>query len=282
MERTHFVTAAVVWLAIASTASALTLRCPPDSVRVGGTCVDAWEASVWRIDPANTALVRRVQTGHVTLADLTAAGATLVSPSVCTAPGFPANFPPNGNWTPVPGSNPPSPGLYAVSVPGVRPTTCITWFQANQACLLSGKRLLTNREWQGAAAGTPDPGDADDGATTCVTHASGPANTGSRAVCKSAWGVFDMVGNVSEWVGDWADRSVSCTNWPSGFGGDFSCMGGPGTIGIPGLDAGTLSFPGAFDRGGSFNDGTEAGVFMVDTGGEPFVKSSVIGFRCGR
>src|SRR5262249_43834089 len=53
---------------------------------------------------------------------------------------------------------PPSPGVYALSIPGVKPTACITWFQANQACLLSGKRLLTNREWQGAATGTPDPG----------------------------------------------------------------------------------------------------------------------------
>jgi formylglycine-generating enzyme required for sulfatase activity len=27
-------------------------------------------------------------------------------------------------------------------------------------------------------------------------------NTGSRASCKSSWGVFDMVGNVLEWVAD--------------------------------------------------------------------------------
>jgi hypothetical protein len=32
-----------------------------------------------------------------------------------------------------------------VSIPGVLPTTCTTWFQAEQACRLSGKRLLTER-----------------------------------------------------------------------------------------------------------------------------------------
>src|SRR5262245_29085026 len=195
MNRRQIACAAVICLAIALPAQASPVRCPPDSVKVGSTCVDTYEASLWQIDPANATLVRRVQTGRATLADLTAGGAILVSPFACTIPDFPPNFPRNGNWTPVPGSNPPSPGVYAVSIPGVQPSRCITWFQANQACLLSGKRLLTNREWQGAAAGTPDAA-ADDGATTCATSGIGPADAGSRASCKSAWGAFDMIGNV--------------------------------------------------------------------------------------
>jgi formylglycine-generating enzyme required for sulfatase activity len=163
----------------------------------------------------------------------------------------------------------------------VQPARCITWFQANQACLLSGKRLLTNDEWQGAAAGTPDPGAADDGASTCVTAppdgAAGVADTGSRAGCRSAWGAFDMVGNVSEWVGGWADRSLSCTSWPATLGGDLSCFGGPGsTIGD------TLNLPGALVRGGGSSDGTQAGVFAVDAGTNPALKSGTIGFRCAR
>src|SRR5262245_59800890 len=147
-----------VCLAAAVSAGAGTLRCPPDSVKVGNVCIDTYEASVWQIPPSNTALVRLVQAGKATLANLTAGGATQLSPSSSCTPGYPANFPNDGNWTPVPGSNPPSPGVYALSIPGVQPSACTTWFQANQACLLSGKRLLTNREWQGAAAGTPDPG----------------------------------------------------------------------------------------------------------------------------
>jgi hypothetical protein len=113
-----------VWL-IPRGASALT--CPPDSAKVGNVCIDLYEASAWQIPPSNRRLVRRVQAGTATLAALTAGGATQVGPSAsCTPGGYPANFPASGNWTPVPGSNPPSPGVYAVSIPGVQPSGCIT------------------------------------------------------------------------------------------------------------------------------------------------------------
>src|SRR5215472_5590868 len=175
---------------VAAPAFAGTLKCAADSVKVGNVCVDKYEASVWSIAPSNTGLVNLVLKGKATLADLTAGGATQLAPAdTCVSPGdysaHGANFPATGNWTPVPGSSPPSPGVYAVSIPGVKPTACITWFQANQACLLSGKRLLTNREWQGAAAGTPDPG-TDNGSTDCnVGNAGDVVNTGSRSTCKS-------------------------------------------------------------------------------------------------
>src|SRR5262249_38833389 len=149
------------------------------------------------------------------LSDLTGGGATQLGASPgCSGPSdYGISFPDTGNWTPLLGSNPPSPGVYAVSVPGVKPSACITWFQANQACLLSGKRLLTNREWQGAAASTPDPG-SDNGTTDCnFNHTGTPSDTGSRSSCKSAWGAFDMIGNVDEWVADWADQASNCSDW---------------------------------------------------------------------
>jgi hypothetical protein len=161
------------------------LKCPPDSAKVGNACIDLYEASVWQLDPANTKLVKLVQSGKVTLADLTGGGATQLGSagpgyhSCAVAGDYGTNFPPTGNWIPVPGSSPPSPGVYAVSVPGVLPSACITWFQANQACLLSAKRLITNREWQGAAAGTPDPG-TDNGTTDCNLSFTTPVNAGSR------------------------------------------------------------------------------------------------------
>src|SRR5439155_23741349 len=214
--RTHMMLYRPLMLGVAGIALLATsagAACPPDSVKVGPTCVDKYEASVWQIAPSNTTLVSKVQAGTATLSDLTGGGATQLSPSQSCSPGFPTNFPADGNWTPVSGSSPPSPGVYAVSVAGVLPTACITWFRANQACLLSGKRLVRNKEWQGAAAGTPDPGSTPGGNDCNTASNAGPANTGSRANCKSSWGTFDMVGNVWEWAADWADRAISCTDW---------------------------------------------------------------------
>src|SRR5262249_5743320 len=94
-------------------ASARRLKCPPDSVKVGNVCVDTYEESVWKIPPENKQLIRAVRAGTATLADLTSGGASQLSPSPSCSPGYPANFPASGQWTPVPGSNPPSPGIYA-------------------------------------------------------------------------------------------------------------------------------------------------------------------------
>src|SRR5262249_40234931 len=154
---------------------------------------------------------------------------------------------------------------------GVHPTACITWFQAAQACALSGKRLLTNEEWQRAASGTPDPG-TDNGTTDCAVSSPDVVNTGSRGNCVSNWGALDMVGSVDEWVADWADRnpgtSGSCADWTIQTAGlipgfDFSCFGGPGTTGQPGETSANLGVPGAVYRGGSYFEGRDAGVFAI-------------------
>ena len=265
-----------VAVAAAAPAWAATPKCPPDSVRVGTACIDRFEASVWLIpDPttANKGLVKKLQKGKATLDGLAAAGATQLG---CTTPAFahqafPAEFPTNGNWTPIAGSNPPTPGVYAASLAGTLPTACVTWFQAAQACALSGKRLLSNEEWQRATAGTPDPGDADtQGTAMCNTKGLGPAPTGNLAECVSSWGVYDAIGNLWEWVADWADDNGGACALD--FLGDISCFGGDGSNPIPG----------ALRRGGAWSDALSAGSFAISSAHNPDAAEEPFGFRCAR
>ena len=41
-----------------------TLKCPPDSVKVGNVCVDLYEASVWQIDPIANHVAREEGAGR--------------------------------------------------------------------------------------------------------------------------------------------------------------------------------------------------------------------------
>lgn len=263
-------------------------KCAPDAVLVGSACIDKYEASVWLVPPtdagggSNKGLIKKIRKGTATAADLTAGNATQLgcpfAPYNHTA--YPVGFPSDGNWAPDPVQPvPPSPGVYAVSIPGVLPTTCTTWFQAEQACALSGKRLLTNQEWQRAAASTPDPGISDDGTTTCATNSPvTPPNTGARSSCVSAWGANDMIGSVWEWVGDWADNAGLCVDWTTEAGiagGDISCFGGDGASSF-------RRIPAALLRGGDRFYGESAGVFAVLASFRPVTIQGSIGLRCAR
>jgi hypothetical protein len=210
-------------------------------VRVGGLCVDVYEASVWSEASGGSRF-------GVVSADYP-----------CRSDG--------GDCT----------AIFARSVAGALPSRYITWFQAQQACRNAGKRLLTSAEWQAAAAGTPDPGNAGDGITTCNTNTPGPKDTGSAPACVSNAGVRDMVGNVWELVADWEQPGVSCTDWGA-FSDDSMCLSLFQT-GNPGNAAGPAQ---AAARGGNWDYGSGAGVFAVDATVETTVSYFSYGFRCAR
>jgi len=268
----RFEFAVLIVLVLAHQASAATVRCTPDSVMVGGVCADRYEASAWLIPSSARSLIAKVRQGKAILAELNAAGATQMGPATmgtldpCSGTEYGAGFPATGNWT--------TP-VYAVSIPGVLPSVCLTWFQAEQACRLVGKRLLTNEEWKAIAAGTPDPG-TDDGMSDCNTSTSSqPVKTGSRSKCVSLWGAFDMVGNVWEWTATWLPRATQCPGWPNGFTDDQMCVTGGDNFGTG---------PGAVLRGGSVGAGGGAfnGVFAISSFNCPSDRAANIGFRCGK
>ncbi|MCI0454842.1 MAG: SUMF1/EgtB/PvdO family nonheme iron enzyme, partial [Candidatus Dadabacteria bacterium] len=154
-----------------------------------------------------------------------------------------------------------------------------TWFQAQQACLNVGKRLPTNAEWQGAAAGTPDPG-TDNEMTDC--NIGGPpfdvTATGSRSNCVSNFGAFDMVGNLFEWVADWIQD-----NGDNDRGDVSTALYGMDLIfGIDEAFPEADRFPAALFRGGGFDFGASAGVFALVADVAPSVSGLSIGFRCAR
>jgi formylglycine-generating enzyme required for sulfatase activity len=254
-----------VCLAAAVPAGAATLRCPPDSVKVGNICIDTYEASVWRVPnptTTNKSLVSKIQQGKATAADLTNGGATQVG----LVPGDYAPCAANGQNC--------VNDIYALSLPAVLPSELVTWFQAQQACTNAGKRLPSNAEWQAAVAGTPDPG-PDNGTTDCNTNSAFKrVNTGSRSSCVSARGAFDMVGNVDEWVADWVPHSTTCGAWSPGVSptGDFQCLAGAAITGEPG----------ALTRGGWFGDGEFAGPLTVAGVTSPSASLHGLGFRCAR
>jgi hypothetical protein len=161
--------------------------------------------------------------------------------------------------------------VYAVSLPSQIPSSHMTWFQAQEACLNAGKRLPTSAEWQMGANGAPDPG-PDNRTTDCNTASNVVASTGSRSACVSARGAFDMVGNLEEWVAEWAPLSTECPGWGAS-SNDRMCLAGASTA---------VGGPGALTRGGSFVDGPGAGPLAVVGGRRPSVTFGFIGFRCAR
>jgi len=242
-------------------------KCPVDSVISGSGCMDRYEASVWRVpNPATThkALVKKIQQGKATVALLTAGGAKLLGTTT-------------DDYAPCALGGENCDDIFAVSLPGVMPSSSINWFQAQQACANAGKRLPSNAEWQAAVAGSPDPG-PDNGKTDCNTDSGVKVLTGSRSACLSSVGAFDMVGNVSEWVADWVPRSDGCGIWSAGISPtiDLQCLSGAKNDGEPG----------ALLRGGYFLTEASTGPFTIDATNlpslsDPFVHES-FGFRCTR
>ena len=90
----------------------------------------------------------------------------------------------------------------ACNYAGTKPWTNVTFEDAKYACESAGKRLCTKDEWLRACrAGGEYPYGNKYNKDTCNVS-DNLMNTGAKTGCKTPNGVYDMSGNVSEWVTD--------------------------------------------------------------------------------
>lgn len=170
--------------------------CPPEMARVKNTCVDRWEAHLVTTDGAAHPHYQRPESGV---------------------------------------------SYAARSAPSVFPQGYVNRLEASAACKASGKRLCKLTEWYAACIGPKKqtygygPNYVRGRCSAAKPHLLGklfgtdPRNwgysehfnnpklnqepgfldkTGANAECKSELGIYDMIGNLHEWVSDHVDRSL--------------------------------------------------------------------------
>jgi hypothetical protein len=120
----------------------------------------------------------------------------------------------------VPGPHPFCIDAYEYPGGNTIPRVSVAFSEASHICAARGERLCNDVEWERACrgkAGASFPYGSSFDPTRCNTKGSSGdvAPAGAFPNCRSAAGVYDMSGNVAEWVASGAQRGGAVTTAPA-------------------------------------------------------------------